>query len=333
MEESRSSHDDSSESQMSRRSVLRGATAAGIAGTGVLAGVSGSARANCGGNLGSSSGYDCSQDPWQEGGSDDWDNCGSRAAQDPYEGYDNNFSVSWLGTKDNDRHYFGISAGAHSYRVKYTKAQDACDGNVDLSDMRGGFHVNKAGFRVDLSEAEETTSVSMEQDLVGVAAMDGGEWMDWVDRNGGEKADKCDIKNEWENKFLDDDFPSWVSAASIGVATAAGYFICPPAGAAVSTLTLLADLAGDSQCDITKNNGDESYEEREWRCDSSASMAYAGEFYVEMDGTQTSDVHLEITQYFETNRVDDSTNKGMTHEIVIPADGSCDPYVLSSSMN
>jgi len=326
---------DSTETKASRRSILRGVTAAGVVGTGALAhdGVSNRASADhCVEDLDSSMGANCDQDPWERGGRDIGDNCSTRSRSDNYKGCTTNFGVSWLGTKDSDHYYFASTSGAHSYFTYYQYAEDACNGELDSSKLKGGKFVDSCRFRVDMSGHEKDTQLVEHDNLTEAGGMTKQEWDDWYSQEKGQKASMCDIEDEFRREdFMDEDLPIWVRGGVIGSAAAASYVVNPAAGVAISTLGLAVDIAGNSSCDYPTESDTDDHLMYEWNCDDLATLAHASEFHVVMDSDQSQDVELDIVQEFTIDSVIENIATTMEYKIIVPPN-DCDPYVHSSRM-
>lgn len=323
---------DSTETKASRRSILRTVTAAGVVGTGALAygGVSNRASADCVEDLGSSKGANCDQDPWERGGRGFGDNCRDRNHNDTYKGSTTNFGVSWLGTKDTDNYYFASTSGAHSYFTYPSNARDACNGELDSSELYGGKFVDSCRFRVDMSHAEEDTQLVEHDNLTEAGGMTKQQWDDWYSEQKGQKASMCDIEDEFERMgFMDQDLPIWARGGIIGTAAFAGYVWNPVAAVAISTLGLAVEIAGNSYCDHPKESDDEYHLEYEWNCGDLATLAHASEFHVMMDSNQSQDVELDIVQEFTIDSVIENIPTTMEYKIIVPPN-DCDPYVYSS---
>lgn len=322
------------ETKVSRRSVLRGATAAGIVGTGALAqvGVSNGASGNCNEDLGSSMGARCSQDYWNRRSFDSWENCGDYDTYDQYHAYQNNFNLSWTG-QDGSNYYFATSSGAQSYFAQDHHRDEMCNNEGDYRNIGGTGRAAGFDLTVNMRGGNNGTQLVTHTDYVRGGGMGASRWSDWAENEGGKDYDMCEVHDKFvEEDYNDEEVPYWEQGLALGISAAVGQATLL-GGVVIGALPIIAQMAGEARVSKTVSDTDDSLE-ASWDTDGLAQLTHSAKFNVDMSPDQSGDVKLDITQEHSTENPGydedaDVFNK-IEYTVVIPPN-ECDPYINSYS--
>ena len=325
------------ETKVSRRSVLRGATAAGIVGTGALAqvGVSTGASGNCNEDLGNSMGTRCNQDYWNRAFFDSWENCNKDYdTYDLYHAYQNNFNLSWTG-QDGSNYYFATSSGAQSYCAEQHYTDEMCNNEGDSTMVDGTGRATDFKLTVKMRGGNNGTQLVAHTDYVRGGGMGASRWNEWVENEGGKDYDMCEVHDKFvEEDYNDEEVPYWEQGLALGISAAVGQATLL-GGVAIGALPIIAQMAGEAGVSKTVCDKDDSLE-ASWDTNGRAQLTHSAKFNVDMSPDQSGDVKLDVTQEYSTQNSgweDDSNayNK-IEHTVAIPSN-ECDPYIYSESIS
>lgn len=327
---------DRTETEVSRRSVLRGATAAGIVGTGALAqmGVSNGASGNCNEDLGSSMGARCDQDYWNRGGFSSWENCGDYDTYDQYHAYQNKFNLSWTG-QDGSNYYFTTSSGAQSYFAQDYHRDEMCNDEGDYTMLGATGRAADFDLTVDMRGNNDDTQLVAHTDYVRGGGMSGERWEEWVENEGGKDYGMCEVHDKFvEEDYNDERVPYWTQGAALGISAAVGQATLL-GGVAIGALPIIAQMAGEAKVSKTVTDTND-YLNASWETDGLPQLTHGANFNVDMDSDQSDDVKLDVTQEYTTENPgydeDADVHNKIEYTVVIPPN-ECDPYIYSSSMS
>ena len=340
---------DGTETKVSRRSVLRGTTAAGVGGAGLLAQttLSGRARAGDGCNQSFNSGYgsECDQGYWSAQTSEykDW-NCDNRD-ESQYQAFRADYGVSWVDDDDGTSPYnFSSSSAAHTFRSHANYKEEACNNEATADMLHGLGGIDSVSVKIELKNARDATKLNIKNPDGPDQWVRGGgltmeEWEDWIRSQEGNENDCNDLNDYFEQAdFEDPEVALWEQGAGLGLGAAAvrmGSTWMAVMSAYVGMLDLVVEAFGSS-CSKEHDRGEEDedkyadhYARYEWKCDNWAEMGHGVQFLVNVDGDEEGEVDVVVTQDFtvEDHFVPDSVNTKRKFCIAIPSNDECDPYV------
>jgi hypothetical protein len=342
---------DGTETKVSRRSVLRGTTAAGVGGAGLLAQttLSGRARAGDGCNESLDSPYgsnysDCDRNYWSAQTSGYWDwNC-DKPNKAQYQAFRADYGVSWVDDDDGTSPYrFSSSSAAHTLKSKAKYREEACNNEATADMLHGMGAIDSVSVEIELKNASDGARLNIKNPDGRDPYVKGGgltmqEWDDWVRSQEGYENDCNDLNEYFEQAdFEDPEVSLWEQGAGLGLGAAGaalGSTWMVAMSAYVGMLNLVVEAFGSScSKEQGENNQDAWYE---WTCNSWAELGHAVQFEVTFDeDEEDGEVDLVVTQDFTVDdyNVPDSVNTKQKFCIAIPTDEresdgqQCDPYV------
>lgn len=336
---------DGTETKVSRRSVLRGTTAAaGVGGAGLLAQttLSGRARAGdgCDQSLNSGYGSDCDLGYWSAQTSENWDdNCDKdETRQLPYKAFRADYGVCWVDDDDGTTPYrFSSSSAAHAFIAEPEDREEACNNEATADMLYGEGCIDSVSVKIELKNASDGARLNIKNPDGRDPYVRGGgltdkEWNDWIRSQEGNENDCNDLNDYFEQAdFEDPEVGLWEQGAGLGLGAAAaalGSTWMAAMSAYVGMLDLLVEAFGSScSTDQGENNQDAWYK---WKCDSWAELGHAVQFEVTFDEEEEDgEVDLVVTQDFTVDDyfLPDSVNTKRKFCIAIPSNDECDPYV------